>query len=479
MSKPSRTSWNDVPSSGRLGRTLVAAFAGTIFFFLLSDVVANRREHGITVAAENTASDALPAIQHLASARTALRVVSNVLDDLTGGAPSGRVPEDLRDELRRSRDVLRREWQAYEALPLYPGESALQSATDPSVHSAERSFDDVLARIQSGDAPGARVARNTYVLPEVERLDAQLHAIVDLNAARGAEQSRAIASLRSQSRSLGFGLHALSALFACLAAVLLARLVHRFERLKTLRVTELEHFAGRIAHDIRSPLGSIALAVELARKDPRLEVKSRSRLEHAGKTVQRIGELVDGLLVFAVAGAPPPEDARASVREVLDGVLDVMRPMADEKDVDLHAERFADVALACTPGVLTSVLVNLIGNAIKYMGEAPVRRVVVRARAVGPSTRIEVSDTGPGVPPELKNRIFFPYVRAATSEVSGLGLGLATVRRLVEAHGGAVGVEDGRAVGSVFWAQLPQALEGEKDSLGVSRRQEGVASGLT
>jgi signal transduction histidine kinase len=115
-------------------------------------------------------------------------------------------------------------------------------------------------------------------------------------------------------------------------------------------------------------------------------------------------------------------------------------------------------SVACSPGVLMSLLSNLIGNALKHMGDSSVRQVRVRACCCGPVIRIQVRDTGPGVPADLRQRIFDPYVRIGASGVSGLGLGLATVRRLVDAHGGSVGVKANPGGGSLFWFQLPAAL---------------------
>jgi signal transduction histidine kinase len=98
-----------------------------------------------------------------------------------------------------------------------------------------------------------------------------------------------------------------------------------------------------------------------------------------------------------------------------------------------------------------------VGNAVKYMGDASVRLVTVRASANQSKVRIEVQDTGPGIAPELQQSIFRPYTRAGSTEIPGLGLGLATVQRLTEAMGGAVGVHSNRGKGSLFWVELPQA----------------------
>jgi signal transduction histidine kinase len=458
MKRLARIHWSTPPTSHRLGTALLTFSAGTILFFLLSSVVANYREQGIARAAGNIAADALPSIQHLSAARTALRQVTASLDELTAGITSPSPPAEASKELERSRDLLDHEWQAYKALPAYRGEEALQARAASAIDAVNPALDEAVLGTRRQEDEHVRNVRDTMVRPTLERLDASLHALVDLNAVRAAEQSENISALRRQSEFIGISLHVLSAICAAIAGILLVRMVRRYARLMELRVTELEHFAGRVAHDIRSPLNSVALTLELSMRDPHFGEKMRSRLEVAGRTVQRIAQLVDGLLLFAIGGAPPPLEARADVQEVLSGIIEGMLPRAEESNIDLHAEP-ANGSVGCTPGVLTSILANLVGNAIKYMGDTPVRSVSVRSCEVGSMIRIEVEDTGPGVPFELRQRIFDPYVRASTSNASGVGLGLATVRRLVEAHGGSVGVEGNSAGGSVFWVQLPKAAK--------------------
>ena len=241
-----------------------------------------------------------------------------------------------------------------------------------------------------------------------------------------------------------------------MAGSMMVRVLNRFARIMEARLSELETFAGRVAHDVRSPLASIGLALELTRRNPELGLK-KGVLDRAIKTLQRVGQLVDGLLIFARAGASPPGGSRAEVGEVLSGVVEGLRPSAEETGVALGFDPPSEPTfVACTPGVLISLVSNLVGNAIKYMGESPVRRVDLSAREVGATIRVEVRDTGPGVQPALRDHIFDPYVRAAESSVPGIGLGLATVRRLVEAHGGSVGVEPNGEAGSLFWFELPK-----------------------
>ena len=130
---------------------------------------------------------------------------------------------------------------------------------------------------------------------------------------------------------------------------------------------------------------------------------------------------------------------------------------ARARHIDLIVEPCAPVEIACSVGVFSSVAQNLLGNAIKYMGDAPVKQVIVRANATGQIVRLTVEDTGPGIDAEFQKRMFEPFARGEHDAVGGIGLGLATVKRLVEAHGGTVGVKSRVGSGTLFWVELPVA----------------------
>jgi signal transduction histidine kinase len=245
-------------------------------------------------------------------------------------------------------------------------------------------------------------------------------------------------------------------LLAIIAGYVVIRVTRHYLDTLGTRMSDLELFAGRVAHDIRSPLTSVSLAVGLAKRRDAQDDKTQAMLDRAGLTLQRVGQLVDGLLVFARSGASPAHAAHAEAKEVVEAVTDELTPAAKEKDIEVQLERVDPCAVACSPGVLASVVTNLVANAIKYMGQAPRRQVTLRVLDLGATARIEVEDTGPGIPEQSRDHIFDPHVRAAEASVPGLGLGLATVRRLVEGHGGTVGVRSAEA-GSLFWLELPKA----------------------
>jgi signal transduction histidine kinase len=112
---------------------------------------------------------------------------------------------------------------------------------------------------------------------------------------------------------------------------------------------------------------------------------------------------------------------------------------------------------------LISIMTNLLSNAMKFMDTEPVRRITIRARQIGKDVEIGVSDTGPGIAPELRPKVFEPYFRGE-SKVAGFGLGLATVRKLVEAHWGTVGIESTSEGGSLFWFRIPRWTDRDREA---------------
>jgi signal transduction histidine kinase len=173
--------------------------------------------------------------------------------------------------------------------------------------------------------------------------------------------------------------------------------------------------------------------------------------------LQRVQRLVDDLLEFSRAGVLDTRGVAAEVHEVVEDVVGELHPFAEDQRVELRVENVARARIACSPGVLTSIVGNLVRNAIAHMGSSDPRVVRVRALLVDgdPAVRIEVEDTGPGIPSALGERVFEPFVRGPAAGEGGTGLGLATVKRFVDAHGGRVGFQARSGGGTLFWLEMP------------------------
>jgi signal transduction histidine kinase len=219
---------------------------------------------------------------------------------------------------------------------------------------------------------------------------------------------------------------------------------------------DLESFAGRAAHDLRSVLAPLPLTARLLEEeadDPRRVAESARGIE---RVAQHAADLISGLLAFALAGRPTP-GVVAPVAEEVDAVLHDLEPLVCRVAARVHTDVEPDLRTACDRPLLRIVLSNLISNAVKFAEGRPDPEVHVRCRRAGATVSIEVADTGPGIAADALERVFEPFYRAPGTRATGHGIGLATVRRIVEAHGGTVEVRSTVGEGSVFRAVLPLA----------------------
>lgn len=212
---------------------------------------------------------------------------------------------------------------------------------------------------------------------------------------------------------------------------------------------ELKAYADVVAHDLSQPLAGIALLVTMLEQRPE-EPPSASVLQELRASTDRARELIDGVLDYARSG------------ELTLGTVDLARVMADVA-TDLRAsieEAGATLAVGELPEVegdprqLRRVLLNLVGNALKFRGEEP-PRVTVLASERDHEWVVTVEDNGIGVSRENATRIFGMFSRLER-RVEGSGIGLAVCRRVVEAHGGHIWVEPAEGGGSAFRFTLPR-----------------------
>jgi signal transduction histidine kinase len=219
---------------------------------------------------------------------------------------------------------------------------------------------------------------------------------------------------------------------------------------------ELNDFAGRVAHDLRNPLQAIGLSLAVIRRRT-TEERTIATCEKAQQSARRMSEFIQELLAFARSGARPAPGAVARVEQILKEAQQDVAPLAEAKGIDVRVAAATGLWARIAPGPLRAIVSNLADNAVKYMdGDREERRVDLSARATGDKVEIRVRDTGPGIPDEVLPHVFEPFYRA-TNRPGGFGLGLETVKRLVQAHGGRISVESHVGRGSVFTVTLPAA----------------------
>lgn len=446
-------------SSHRLVFLLAASFSLTVVLFLSSTAVSQAQLLRIESEARTLTESALHATERLANVRTELRRTEKVLRSVVTPSADGLDATATRHELSTSLAIIAENAEKYFAQPTLAkddggDEKTLKANLRASLRTMNASTERALQRLERGDHQGAAAELSARALPAVDSADAHTRRAAETNRRAAYDTVARIASL---TQAWGLGVDVVSAMFALVTAYFVIRFVRGYWALVDRRAVELEHFAGRVAHDIRSPLGTVSFALELARRDPDVKPQTRKRIDRAIRTTQRVGQLVDGLLLFAMSGKSTSMEHGANVNEVLSGVVDDVLAIAEEKRIHLDFQPSdPQLSVACSPGVLVSMTANLLGNAIKYMGDASRREVVVRVRDARTFVCVEVHDTGPGIPFDRRSEIFLPHVRGVHTTIPGFGLGLATVRRLAEAHEGEVGLTSDAAVGSVFWFRLPK-----------------------
>jgi signal transduction histidine kinase len=439
------------------GHALLLAFGAVALSFTASTFVSEIADFRIESAARGIAGNSSPRVIRLAALRTELRQLEEAAIDLVRRPADGPYrPEELTALDQSARRIIQA-WAGYKLIPHeVPAEQVARQSIDQAMPSLATSVDRLIAALTSRDGVGAQDILTRRIRPLTDHLTSQLMTIIDLNAREAAQLAETIHDLGQRSIRASVVLDALSVFLTIVAGLVALRTVRRYTRLLGERAEELEMFSGRVAHDILAPLNAVSISLGLVERLGARDGKILQATARGQSGLQRVKRIVDGLLAFARAGARPEPGARADVHAVIDDVVGEIEPVATQAEIALRVEGTASAYAAISPGALTSLCENLTRNAVKYMGDARERRVTVRILVRERSVRVEVEDTGPGLPAEMASRVFEPYVRGGADK-PGIGLGLATVKRIAEGHGGTVGVQSRPGAGATFWFELPSA----------------------
>lgn len=220
-------------------------------------------------------------------------------------------------------------------------------------------------------------------------------------------------------------------------------------------------FLAGMSHELRTPLNGILGYTQLLRMEGGLDAVQSARVDAMLGAGTHLLEMINCVLDLSQIEA---ERLELQVAEVdLHGIavacLDLVRPAAEDKRLALHLVEAPDVHqhIMTDPTRLRQVLLNLLGNAVKFTAQGSVV-MSMGIRADGTALRIEVADTGPGIPAERRHQLFQDFERLGAEDagpVEGAGLGLALSARLASLMGGSLGHQDSPGGGSIFWLELP------------------------
>lgn len=233
--------------------------------------------------------------------------------------------------------------------------------------------------------------------------------------------------------------------------------VARKEKGLESRLRRLEHLAETLAHDLKGPgerlesLASLIAKEYGGRLDERGNRWLRMMEQNGQDLIARVHDILEVSRVGAKAEAVEAVDASLVVREVL-------KARADEiEKAGTHVEVAPSLPLvACHRAYLSQILDNLVSNAIKFSAGGEVVPVLrVAAERQGDRILFSVSDNGPGIPPQSRERVFEPFVRLKPEAARGSGIGLSIVRRIVELYGGKAWIEANEPAGARVCFSLP------------------------
>jgi two-component system sensor histidine kinase HydH len=220
----------------------------------------------------------------------------------------------------------------------------------------------------------------------------------------------------------------------------------------------LSRLLERLAHEIRNPLSSLDIHLQLLEEDlgqwpPQIKNQAAARLEIIHGELRRLESTVDQFM--RLAGPSELNLAPADLAKIVRHVCDLLQPEAATRHIEITAELSADLpALTADGGQLIQALLNLVINALQAIEEKG--RVAIAARREGDWCLIEVRDSGPGVPPDRLTTIFEPYF---TTKPQGKGIGLWIAQQIVTAHRGAIQAANALEGGAVLTIRLPLGLE--------------------
>jgi len=200
-------------------------------------------------------------------------------------------------------------------------------------------------------------------------------------------------------------------------------------------------FLADAAHELRSPVSAIALQVQLAARAHSAPVR-RQAIDELVSGTERTGRLVQQLLDSARLEPDPVRNAFAvvDVSRVVRDVVAAHASKADERGVDLGADAPSRICVRGVPEELSSLVANLVDNALRYA--PPGSAVTASVRHDAKLVLVSVADAGPGIPPRERKRVFERFYRIPGDGTPGSGLGLAIVKSIAEHHGGEVRLDE-------------------------------------
>lgn len=225
--------------------------------------------------------------------------------------------------------------------------------------------------------------------------------------------------------------------------------------------SQIRQFSASASHELQTPLTILKGELEVALRSPRTSEEYRAVLNSSLEEVERIAQLVEGLLLLsrAEAGVLKMDRQPVDLTQLLEEVCSRLKLLADSRSIELRLGATRPISIVGDRERLRRLLLNLTDNALKYTD--PGGTVTLSLGRDERSAVIAVADTGIGIPPEEQGKVFQPFYRtfeARSHAENGTGLGLAIARSIAAAHGGDIAVASTPGRGATFRVLIPLPL---------------------
>src|SRR5580692_2211511 len=248
-----------------------------------------------------------------------------------------------REDIYAARRRVDTELTAYRTLPTSPEEAKQLGGIENNLVLLDQATGNALDEADATPLTAARLMLHEAFDERLERVDESVVRLKALNTQSAQARSEDILKARRVAMILASVLGILSLVVAIIASILVIRVLRGRDRLMmehgrllAERATEMEAFAGRVAHDLKNPLGTMALLVRLAARRRGDDPKLREDLGRLTGQVRRMDQIIDGMLAFARAGANPPPGARADLGVILNEVASEMRVAVEAVNTELR-----------------------------------------------------------------------------------------------------------------------------------------------
>lgn len=227
----------------------------------------------------------------------------------------------------------------------------------------------------------------------------------------------------------------------------------REDLIRAAKLAVVGEMAAIMAHEVRTPLGILRASAQMLQRESQLSPEGQEMTGFVVSETDRLNRLISTLL--ECARPTPPVFQAQDIHTIIRRAIDLLAQRAARRRIQMTTEFHADPStLSCDEEQLVQVFLNLLLNALQILSEEGT--IVIRTTLDGDLLVVEVADTGPGIPPEHRQRVFDPFF---TTREGGMGLGLTVVQQIVRTHGGDISINADTHGGACFRCTFPRTRE--------------------